>query len=31
MRYYNSYNKYKNTKIEQDGEKFDSKKEYYKK
>ena len=29
MRYYNSYNKYKNTKIEQDGEKFDSKKEYY--
>ena len=29
MRYYNSYNKYKNTKIEQDGERFDSKKEYY--
>lgn len=29
MRYYDSYNKYKNTKIEQDGEKFDSKKEYY--
>lgn len=29
MRYYNSYNKYKNTKIEQNGEKFDSKKEYY--
>ena len=29
MRYYSSYNKYKNTKIEQNGEKFDSKKEYY--
>lgn len=29
MRYYSSYNKYKNTKIEQDGEKFDSKKEYH--
>lgn len=30
MRYFaNNYSKYKNTKIQQDGETFDSKKEYY--